>query len=356
MKTAVVLFNLGGPDSLEAVKPFLYNLFRDKAIIGAPTPIRQLIARLISDRRAPTARDIYTQMGGKSPILEETELQVKALSKKVNSLLPSEEFKLFISMRYWKPFIEDVIPKIEDYSPEQIILLPLYPQYSTTTTGSSFNSWWKAIKGTTLDNTPSITVCSYPINKGLISAQVDLIKKTIESVNVKSYRLILSAHGLPKKVIKRGDPYQIHVEKTAESIVKGLKIKNLDWCVSYQSRVGPLEWIGPSTDDEIKKAGREEKSLIIAPIAFVSEHSETLVELDIEYLQLAKKHGVPEYLRVPAVGTHESFISGLGNLVVETFTALKNNDFKTKLGPRGVKIVCPACNCISISDGSRFNG
>ncbi|MBJ26553.1 MAG: ferrochelatase [Alphaproteobacteria bacterium] len=348
MKTAVVLFNLGGPDSLNAVRPFLYNLFSDKAIIGAPTPIRQLIAHIISQRRSNTAKEIYEHLGGKSPILEQTELQSLALKKRLESESPEDEIEIFISMRYWKPFVEETIINVEKFNPQQIVLLPLYPQFSTTTTGSAFNSWWKSTKGSILEHIPTVTICSYPSNKGLISAQTDLIREAIQTNRLSDYRLLLSAHGLPKKIIQQGDPYQKQVEKTASAIVEGLGIEKLDWCICYQSRVGPLEWIGPATEDEIKKAGKDKKNVMIVPIAFISEHSETLVELDIEYLKLAKDCGVEEYHRVPTVGTHEDFISGLANLVGGAVSAIRNNKLRNKIGPKNVRIRCPSCDCISI--------
>ena len=355
MKTAIVLFNLGGPDSLDAVKPFLYNLFSDKAIIGAPTPIRQMLAALISSRRAPIARDIYSQMGGSSPILPETEKQAEVLGKFLKDSRGLAESKVFIAMRYWHPFVEEAIVKVEKYEPDQIILLPLYPQFSTTTTGSSFNSWWKGTTKTDLADIPTYTICCYPSESGLINAQVDLIESAIKSSKITNFRLLLSAHGLPKKIIEKGDPYQKQIEKTAAIIAEKINYPNLDWRVSYQSRVGPLEWIGPSTETEISNAGIEKKSLIVAPVAFVSEHSETLVELDIEYRELADESGVPEYIRVPAVSTHPSFISGLTDILEKTITSIGQEKIREKRGPGGVKLFCPFCpykhqGCVSIHD------
>jgi ferrochelatase len=305
-KTAIVFFILGGPDRPEAIQPFLFNLFNDKAIIGAPQPIRWLLAKYISSRRAPIAKEIYAQIGGKSPLLDFTQEQAKALERELG-----EGYKVFIAMRYWHPFAHETALQVKEYRPDEVILLPLYPQYSTTTSGSSIKDWQSVNL-----SVPTRIICCYPEEPGFIAAVADLIGKALVEAGEET-RLLFSAHGLPKKIIARGDPYQFQVEKSAAAVAKALNIPNLDWQVCYQSRVGPLEWIGPSTDDEIRRAGREGKKVVLVPIAFVSEHSETLVELDIEYRHLAEQSGVPAYIRVPALGAHPSFISGLARLVRE---------------------------------------
>lgn len=312
MRTAVILFNLGGPDKPASVQPFLNNLFLDPAIISVPQPFRWLLAKFISTRRAPVAAKIYAEMGGKSPLLDLTIAQAKALDEACEDL---GDVKSFVCMRYWHPMSKDVVQQVKDYHPDQIVLLPLYPQFSTTTSGSSFKDWHRAAKSVGLV-AKTTEVCCYPEMDGWIESQVDLIKKAMGKVsNGASPRILFSAHGLPKKVIEKGDPYQWQVEQTAQAVVNNLAIDNLDWVVCYQSQVGPLEWIGPSTDDEIARAGDDKAPVIVVPIAFVSEHSETLVELDIEYKELAEESGIPEYIRVPAVGTHQSFISSLSSLV-----------------------------------------
>ena len=320
MKKAVILFNLGGPDSLEAVKPFLFNLFNDPAIIGAPNPIRYFLAKFISSRREKKAQGIYEQIGGKSPILELTNAQATTLEKKLNSqhsALSTQhcEHKVFACMRYWHPMTEEVVSQVKEYNPDEIILLPLYPQYSTTTTGSSFAAWERECEKQNLEK-KTTKICCYPTEGSFIRAHAALINEYYQKAKDKNTpRILFSAHGLPEKVIKKGDPYQMQVEETAAAIVKLLNIKNLDWKVCYQSKVGPLKWIGPSTEEEIIAAAEDGGvSLIIVPIAFVSEHSETLVELDIEYKHLAEKFGLRDYFRVPALGTNELFINGLAEI------------------------------------------
>jgi ferrochelatase len=297
MKTAVILFNLGGPDSQQAVKPFLFNLFNDPAIIGAPKLIRYFLAKFISGKREKKAQGIYAQIGGKSPILELTNQQAQALEAKLG-----EGYKVFVCMRYWHPMSAEVAAQVAAYAPDDIIFLPLYPQFSTTTSESSFNDF--PLK-------PTQTICCYPLEEDFINAHAELIKPHF--AQHPNARVLFSAHGLPKKVIEAGDPYQWQVEQTSAAVAAKLGIA--DYVVCYQSKVGPLEWLKPNTEDEIIKAGKEGKDVILTPIAFVSEHSETLVELDIQFKELATDVGVKNYVRIPALGTHPKFIESLANLV-----------------------------------------
>lgn len=314
MKLAVVLFNLGGPDSPEAVEPFLRNLFGDPAILVMPAIMRKPLAWFIARGRAPVAQQIYAKIGGRSPIVAETEAQARALERMLAGR--GYEARAFIAMRYWKPFSADAARAVKAWNPDRIVLLPLYPQFSTTTTDSSLKDWNDAARSVGLAQL-SAQICCYPDDHGFIEAQAALIGAAMQKRKPGvDYRLLLSAHGLPKRIVSKGDPYQWQVEKTATAIVERLGV-SIDHAVCYQSRVGRLEWIGPSTDDEIRRAGVDNKGLIVAPIAFVSEHSETLVELDIEYGHLASQCGVEDYIRVPAVGTQETFIDGLARLVVE---------------------------------------
>jgi len=315
VRLAVVLFNLGGPDSLDAVEPFLRNLFSDPAILPLPAVFRLPLARFIAKRRAPVAREIYAKLGGGSPILRETEGQASALEQAL--AVQGYDAKCFIAMRCWRPRSDDAATAVKAFAPDAIVQLPLYPQYSTTTTGSSLEDWARAAAAAHI--TAAVTIVkSYPMAEGFIQALANAIQETWKQAQPGlRYRLLLSAHGLPERVIAGGDPYQREVEQTAAALVAALETPGLDWVVCYQSRVGPLKWIGPATDAEVMRAGRENLGVVVAPIAFVSEHSETLVELDMEYAKLAKKAGVPHYLRAPTVGTRPAFISALAKLVVE---------------------------------------
>lgn len=321
MKLAVVLFNLGGPDNPSAVKPFLQNLFSDPAIISLPGIFRFPLARLVAARRAPVASAIYAQIGGRSPIVEESEAQARALTGALRA--HGHEARCFVAMRYWHPFIEAVVSAVKTWGPEHVVLLPLYPQYSTTTTASSLAAWEQEARKCGL-NAPETRICCYPWDDGFTTAQAGLVARALERMKRGlTYRLLFSAHGLPRRIVARGDPYQWQVERSAEAILRKLALPQIDWRICYQSRVGPLQWIGPATDEEIRRAGEEGKGVIVVPIAFVSEHAETLVELDIEYAALARKVGVADYIRVPTVRGEPAFIEGLARLVLRALDARK---------------------------------
>ena len=241
MKKAVILFNLGGPDKIENVEPFLFNLFNDPAILNLPTLLRYPLAKLISNRRAPVAKKIYEELGGSSPILKLTKEQSEALETKLNQTETDSEYKCFIVMRCWNPRANDVIKDVQSFNPEEVILMPLYPQYSAATSGSSIKEWKDVCKKNNYKVKTS-TICCYPTDQNFINAHTKEIIKKIK--DLKNFKLIFSAHGLPEKNIKKGDPYQWQVEQSVKKIVENLNIENLDWILSYQSRVGPLKWIG----------------------------------------------------------------------------------------------------------------
>ena len=312
-KVAIILANLGGPDNLAAVQPFLFNLFNDKAIITLPQPLRWIIAKFISIKRTPIAQEIYSQIGGRSPILEQTKRQAQELEIVLNK--PGNyDAKVFVVMRHWKPFSRDVIKAVKQYQPDGMVFIPLYPQFSTTTTGSAIADWKKTLKKQRIAIPCKYLGC-YPREISFIKAHIDRIKPVYSQAKKQGNpRLLFSAHGLPKKVVENGDPYQWQVKKTVEDIVEGLAIENLDYHICYQSKVGRLEWLTPSIDSEIIRAGREKIPVVVVPITFVSEHSETWVELDIEYKKLAEAHGVTAYFRVPTLGVHKDFIKSLADL------------------------------------------
>jgi ferrochelatase len=316
-RRAVVLMNLGGPDSPAAVRPFLYNLFSDPAIIGLPTVVRRPLAWLVAARRYRVAAEIYAHLGGASPLLPNTEAQARALEAELGA-----DYRCFIAMRYWHPMTQAAVAAVKEWQPDEVVLLPLYPQFSTTTTGSSLKAWHDEAQRQGLAS-PTQTVTAYPTEGGFIAALAGLIDKGLAegAAQGKPIRLLMSAHGLPLKIVRQGDPYPQQVESTAAAVVAALAHPVADWRVCYQSRVGPLAWLGPSVEEELRAAGREKVAVVIAPISFVSEHSETLVELDRDYRRLAETCGVPFYRRVPAVGTEPRFIAGLARLVRDPASA-----------------------------------
>ncbi len=342
MKKAIILFNLGGPDKLENVEPFLFNLFNDPAILDLPTFLRYPLAKLISNRRAPVAKKIYAELGGSSPILKLTREQSDALEIKLNQTQEKDEYKCFIIMRCWNPRAKDVIKDVQLYGPDEVVLMPLYPQYSAATSGSSIKEWKDVCKKNNY-HVKTSTICCYPTDQNFINAHTKEIIKKIK--DLKNFKLIFSAHGLPEKNIKKGDPYQWQVEQSVKKIVENLNDENLDWILSYQSRVGPLKWIGPSTETIIIENSKIGKHIVLVPIAFVSEHSETLVELDIEYKEIADANGCKNYTRVPALGINEDFIKAMSELII------KKNEYKINEDLYPPKIQCPSnfkkCPCLN---------
>ncbi len=329
-KIAVVLFNLGGPDGPDDVQPFLKNLFSDPAIIRSPAPVRWFVSRLISKTRAASARANYALMGGGSPLLAETRKQAQALDAELTKR--GRTAKSFIAMRYWKPYAADVVRDVRAWGADRIVLLPLYPQFSSTTTQSSFKSW-KEARGP-----EGVAICCYPDGDKFIAAHarklIDVWKAGGSPANV---RCLLSAHGLPEIVVESGDPYQWQVELTTAKL-KPLLPPEWDVQICYQSRVGPLKWIGPATDACIEQAAKDGKAILLSPVAFVSEHIETLVELDIEYRHLADKHGVKHYLRAPALGVDAVFVETLADLVEDALGDTDASKIRSGCGGR----ICPA--------------
>jgi ferrochelatase len=306
--------NLGGPDAIAAVRPFLYNLFSDPAIVRLPTPLRLPLAWLIAARRAPVARGIYARLGGGSPLLANTEAQARALAACLN-----EDDRCFVAMRYWHPSTAETVRAVARWQPQEIVCLPLYPQFSTTTTGSSLTAWNQEAARSGLV-CPTRVIRSCPTAPGFIVALADRVRPVLAEAAREDARarLLLSAHGLPERIVRAGDPYPQEVEQTAAALVAELREQgcvDLDCVVCYQSRIGPLAWIGPSIEHEVRRAGRDRVPLVVAPISFVSEHSETLVELDHDYRRLAAECGVPAFYRVPTVGTDPAFIAALAALV-----------------------------------------
>ena len=345
-RTAVVLFNLGGPDRLESVRPFLFNLFYDPAITEMAAPFRWLFAKLITARREKAVQANYALMGGKTPLLAETLAQMQALEAALaGSRAELGEVRCFMAMRYWHPLSEAAVAEVAAWRPDRILLLPLYPQYSAATTGSSLAAWREASRAAGLD-VPTRTVCCYPLEPGFVQAHVALIREAWpQAAAAGRPRLLFSAHGLPEAFIKKGDPYQWQIEQTCAAVAEALEIADLDWQICYQSRVGPQTWIGPFTDREVERAGADGVPLVVCPIAFVSEHIETLVEMDDEYAALAAQSGVPIYVRVPTLSARPEFIEALAALVRRHLAASSSEG----LSGADLTRLCPArfqrCPC-----------
>ncbi len=314
-RVAIVLFNLGGPDRPEAIKPFLLNLFRDPAILRVPPFVRPFLARVIARSRLKPATENYALLGGRSPLLDLTRDQAAALE----AALPEIEVRCFIAMRYWHPFSDEAARAVRDFAPDDVLLLPLYPQYSSTTTGSSLTAWRDAAAAAGLA-VPTTVLCCYHGDPDYLAATAALVHAGYEKARAAlpdgtGLRVLFSAHGLPKAIVDAGDPYVFQIERTVAGVLARWTGQTPDWTICYQSRATPQQWIEPSTEAEIERAAHDKVALLVVPIAFVSEHSETLVELDVEYRALADRLGVPGYFRVPTQNVDTGFIGALAGLV-----------------------------------------
>lgn len=312
---AVVLFQLGGPDSLAAVEPFLFNLFSDPDIIDFPFArlARPTLARLISSRRARKVQDHYASIGGKSPIRELTELQASSLETELRQALDA---RVFVAMRYWHPLTEETVAQISSQDFRQVILLPLYPQYSKTTTGSSLNEWHRKYAAAGKDGRATKTVKEFYQHRTYVDAVVEKINEGLARFSApNNVQLVFSAHGVPMSIIEAGDPYQIQIEATVKLVMERGEWSN-PHLLCYQSRVGPGRWLKPMLEEEIRRlAAQRAESILIIPIAFVSDHVETLSEINIEARELAGHLGIRQFEVMPALNHSPKFIQALADLV-----------------------------------------
>jgi ferrochelatase len=318
-RVAIVLFNLGGPDRPEAIRPFLLNLFSDPAILPVPFFVRPLLARWITHARLAPATANYALLGGKSPLLDETRQQATALEQVLGQPPLGVIAKCFITMRYWHPFSDETVRAVQAWQPDRVLLLPLYPQYSTTTTGSSLSAWREAAAGAGLA-VPTTALCCYFTDDRYVNSIAIRLRNEYASVSAKlppevRLRVLFSAHGLPESIVRRGDPYQFQIERTVDAVMRAWGAPEIDMTVCYQSRATPTKWLEPSTEMEIERAAHDRVAVLVVPIAFVSEHSETLVELDVEYRDLAARLSVPGYFRLPTPSIDPNFIDALADLV-----------------------------------------
>ena len=319
-KIGVVLLNLGGPDSLDAVEPFLYNLFCDPDIIDFPGSFlfRKRLAKLISTRRAPMVQKQYARIGGKSPLKDHTLEQAALLEQKLNTRLPA---KVYVAMRYWNPSTDDALNAIEHDGIRRVVLLPLYPQYSKATTESSVKEWNNRIKAR--DNKPDVNMSlvesyyDFPLYIDALVARINEGLERFPAERRDDVHILFSAHGTPMKLVRAGEPYSGHIKKTIEATIQRGSIKQ-DRSLCYQSKVGPMKWLTPSTPDTIKElAGKGVRNMLLVPVAFASDHLETLFELGIEYRHIAKEAAVEQYEVTTGLNDSPAFIEALAELVFE---------------------------------------
>ncbi|MEH2392749.1 MAG: ferrochelatase [Nostoc sp.] len=326
-RVGVLLLNLGGPDKLEDVGPFLYNLFSDPEIIRLPFRwLQKPLAWFIASRRLQTSQENYKQIGGGSPLRRITEAQGEALKEQLGYL--GQEANIYVGMRYWHPYTEEAIAQLTQDNIQNLVILPLYPQFSISTSGSSFRLleklWQEDPKLQHIDYT---VIPSWYKQPGYLQAMAELIAQELDQFpNPDKVHIFFSAHGVPKSYVEEaGDPYQQEIEECTALMMQTLNRPNVH-TLAYQSRVGPVEWLQPYTEDALKELGAQGvKDLVVVPISFVSEHIETLQEIDIEYREVAEESGIHNFRRVPAPNTHPVFINALADLVID---ALKNPSFK----------------------------
>lgn len=323
-KVGVLLLNLGGPEKLDDVQLFLYNLFSDPDIIRLPASLSFLqpaLARIISSVRAPQSTQGYRSIGGKSPLREITEEQASALQSAIEG--KGQACKVYVAMRYWHPYTEEAMEYIKRDGVTSLIILPLYPQFSISTSGSSLRLLQRLF-----ENDPKLSALKHTVipswyqRTGYVNAMADLIEAELAKFNsTEGVEIFFSAHGVPKSYVElAGDPYKEEVEECVGLIMKVMQQRQFTnhHTLAYQSRVGPVEWLKPYTDESIRHLGDQGvKKILVVPISFVSEHIETLEEIDVEYRELAEKCGIEDWKRVPALNTNPAFISDLADAVLE---------------------------------------
>ncbi len=313
-KIAIILLNMGGPDSLEAIEPFLYNLFQDPDIFKIPFG-QKIFARFISRLRSPKVAEQYKHIGGKSPQNEHTETQRRLLEKSLRNA--NIDADVFTAMRYWYPLTEEVVKTISKKNYDEIILLPLYPHFSSVTTGSSFNEWWRHYKGEKNKIVQINNFHNHPKYLSAVNKRIDEGLNKFSELENGDVELLFSAHSLPESLVKKGDPYQAQVLETIRLIME-LRNNSEKHHISYQSKVGPVKWLQPSTHNKIKELGGVGvKNLLVIPISFVSDHIETLYELDVEYRKVARENGISNYKVMTALNDSPDFIAHLHELVLK---------------------------------------
>lgn len=327
-KLGVVLLNLGGPDSLDAVEPFLYNLFCDPDIIDFPGSFlfRKGLAKLISSRRHPRIQEQYKQIGGKSPLKDHTLRQASMLEEKLNETMP---VRVYTAMRYWHPSTAEALEEIARDGVTRVALLPLYPQFSKATTESSVKEWNNVLATIPGDKRPEFTVIDpYYDFPPYVDAFVERVHEGLarfapeERADV---HVLFSAHGTPMKLVHAGDPYSHQIKKTVAAVIERGGITNPTH-LCYQSKVGPLKWLTPSTPDTINElAALGVKKMLIVPIAFVSDHLETLYEVGIEFRHMAKTAGVTDFEVTTGLNDSQQFIEALAQLVHKEFGTVAND-------------------------------
>lgn len=321
--TAVVLLQFGGPDSLEAVEPFLFNLFADPDIVQIPLSalFQKPLARRISHSRAKSVAEKYGEIGGSSPINAKTREQLVALQRELDNRYGAGTLPVVVAMRYWKPFTEEIVKRLVEMKVKNVILLPLYAQYSKVNAGSSYNEWERVTKklGAQFNER---RIISYHLHPLYIEAMRERLDAALAKFTGKKPYVLFSAHGIPIDLVFDGDIYPVHINETMEAMMTGHD--GLEYGLSYQSKIGPKQWLEPSTDEKVEElAHHGVKDLLVVPIAFTSDHIETLHELDIELREEAEHEGIENFVVAEALNDSPKFIATLAELVGEEVDKFK---------------------------------
>jgi ferrochelatase len=303
----VLLLNLGGPDSLEAVQPFLYNLFSDRDIIQLP--FQKAFAKFLSLVRSPKVRKRYARIGGKSPILDITLKQALALEEHL------EGYKSYVGMRYWHPTIEEALWQVKEDGVEELVVLPLYPHYTRATTGSCLKELARVKENIGAEFKES-RIESFYDNPGYLDTLAGKVRKGLSGFEDPGrVQVVFSAHSIPQKFVDEGDPYIDHIRGTVDGVWK--RVGEMGWHLAYQSRTGPVKWVGPGLGETLKElAERGHRDVLVVPVSFVSDHIETLYELDIQYREYAESLGIENFRRTESLNTSERFIDALAGMVL----------------------------------------
>ena len=309
---------MGGPDSLDAVECYLYNIFMDPDIIDIPLPgfLRRKFIAWFAKKRAPESTEIYRKIGGKTPLTDITNQQAELLEKKLN-VDDNPKFKVFVAMRYWYPFVEEVWKEVVEQDFKKLIIISLYPYYSTTTTGSLVSLINRLNADKTFADENITIIDRYGDHPLFIQAMVDQIKEELKDNRYKD--LMLSAHSIPMKRIKKGDPYRDEIEKSV-TLMKDQLPDDLKVHLCYQSKVGPIEWLSPQTDATVVELAEQGiKNLLVYPLGFVADNSETIYEIGMLYKDLAEEKGITNFERIDSLNTNTVFIDVLTDLVLTRY-------------------------------------
>lgn len=315
--TALILLNMGGPDSLSAVEPFLYNLFSDRELIQLPAGalLQKPFAKIISYFRAKKVVENYRLIGGRSPLLEWTQKQAAGVAQRLGSC-----FKPYVIMRYWHPRAEEVLAEIKTTGIETAVVVSMYPHYTGATTGSSVNDFKRAVAKIfpELEYQLIEEWYDWPGYLDSLANRVNEGLNTFHDLMRDDVQILFSAHALPQKFIDRGDPYKQQVETTVQKVMQ--RVGHYDWSIAYQSRSGPVKWMEPGTEETIRQlADSGHRALLMVPVSFVSDHIETLEEIDVEYRDLAITHGIVNFYRAPSLNDHDDFLAAMADLVREHY-------------------------------------